>query len=168
VRNLAHPQTRSRGTVCGALVHNDPHGELPALAVALDATLTVAGPAGIRHVAAEDFFVFYYTVALEHGEMLVEASFPPLPAGSGWSFREITRRRGDFALVGVACLCTPAETRLVVFGTSAKPLLCSDADEVADAVEPIDDVHASAEYRREAAIELAAEALAEARERMRG
>jgi len=165
VRHIGHPQTRSRGTVCGALAHNDPHGELPALAVALDATLTVAGPAGNRRVAAGDFFVSHYEVALEPSEILVEASFPPIPSGSGWSFREIARRRGDFALVGVACLCTAAETRLVVFGTSARPLRCSDADEVADAVDPSDDVHATAEYRREAAIELATAALAEARER---
>jgi carbon-monoxide dehydrogenase medium subunit len=168
VRHIGHPQVRSRGTVCGALAHHDPHGELPALAVALDATLTVAGSDGARLVAAEDFFVSYYEVALETGEILVEASFPVVPAGSGWSFREIARRRGDFALVGVACLCTPSQTRLVVFGASERPLLLSDGDEVADAVDPLDDVHASAEYRREAAVELATAALAEARERARG
>jgi carbon-monoxide dehydrogenase medium subunit len=168
VRHIGHPQTRSRGTVCGALAHNDPHGELPALAVVLDATLTVAAPGGTRRVAAEDFFVSYYEVALEPGEILVEAAFPPVPAGSGWSFREIARRRGDFALVGVACLCTAAETRLVVFGTSVRPLRFSDVDEITDSVDPADDVHASAAYRREVAIELATEALAEARERAHG
>jgi carbon-monoxide dehydrogenase medium subunit len=136
--------------------------------VALDAQLEVAGPHGRRTIAAEDFFVSYYEVALETGEILVEASFPVVPAGSGWSFREIARRRGDFALVGVACLCTPSQTRLVVFGASERPLLLSDGDEVADAVDPLDDVHASAEYRREAAVELATAALAEARERARG
>jgi carbon-monoxide dehydrogenase medium subunit len=164
VRHVGHPQVRSRGTVCGSLAHHDPHGELPALAVALDATLTVASPAGRRTLAAEDFFVSYYEVALEPGEILVEASFPAVPAGSGWSFREVVRRHGDFALVGVACLVTPAGTRLVVFGASERPLLLSDEDEVADEVRPLDDIHASAEYRREVAVELAAAAVREARE----
>jgi len=165
VRHVGHPQIRSRGTVCGSLAHHDPHGELPALAVALDATLTIAGMHGKRQVAAADFFISYYEVALEPGEILVEAAFPSIPAGSGWSFREIARRRGDFALVGVACLSTGAEARLVVFGASERPLLLSDPDEVADAVRPFDDLHASAEYRREAAVELASAALAEARAR---
>lgn len=165
VRHIGHPQIRSRGTVCGSLAHNDPASELPALAVALDATLTVAGPAGRREVAAEDFFVSYFQVALDRGELLVEARFPPVPAGCGWSFREIARRRGDFALVGVACLVTPAATRLVVFGAGGRPVLLQSVDEVAAALDPHDDVHASAEYRRETAVELATAALAEARER---
>jgi aerobic carbon-monoxide dehydrogenase medium subunit len=165
VRHVGHPQVRSRGTVCGALAHHDPHGELPALAVALDATLTVARAGSTRQVAAQDFFVSYYQVALEPGEILVEVSFPTIPPGSGWSFREIVRRRGDFALVGVACLCTPGQTRLVVFGASERPLLLADPGEVADAVNPFDDLHASAEYRREAAVELATAALSEAQER---
>ena len=165
VRHVGHPQIRSRGTVCGSLAHNDPHGELPALAVALEATLTVAGPAGRRRVAAEDFFVSYYEVALEPGELLVEVRFPPPPEGSGWSFRELARRRGDFALVGVACVATRAAARLVVFGAGDGPLLLRDAEDVALAVRPADDVHAGAEYRREAAAELAAAAVAEARER---
>jgi len=168
VRHVGHPQVRSRGTVCGSLAHNDPHGELPALAVALDATLTVAGPGGLRTVAAADFFVSYYEVALEPGELLVEARFPAVPAGSGWSFREVARRRGDFALVGVACLVTAAQTRLVVFGASERPVLLAEPDEVAAAVRPLDDVHASAEYRREVAVDLAAAALAEAQERADG
>ena len=150
------------------LAHNDPHGELPALALALDATLALAGPGGLRTVAAADFFVSYYEVALEPGELLVEARFPAVPAGSGWSFREVARRRGDFALVGVACLVTAAQTRLVVFGASERPVLLAEPDEVAAAVRPLDDVHASAEYRREVAVDLAAAALAEAQERADG
>jgi len=138
---------------------------------------------GVRHVghpqvrsrgtvcgslAHNDFFVSYYEVALEPGELLVEARFPAVPAGSGWSFREVARRRGDFALVGVACLVTAAQTRLVVFGASERPVLLAEPDEVAAAVRPLDDVHASAEYRREVAVDLAAAALAEAQERADG
>ncbi|MBS1878094.1 MAG: FAD binding domain-containing protein [Actinobacteria bacterium] len=168
VTHIGHPQVRSRGTVCGSLAHHDPHGELPALALALGATITVAGPAGRRQIAAEDFFVSFYEVALEPGELVVEARFPAPPAGSGWSFREIARRHGDFALVGVACLVTPAQTRLVVFGAAERPLLLADPSEVAAAVRPLDDLHASAEYRRQVAVLLAGEALAEARERADG
>jgi carbon-monoxide dehydrogenase medium subunit len=166
VRHVGHPQVRSRGTVCGSLAHHDPHGELPALAVALRATLTVASVERTRRVPAEDFFVSYFEVALEPGEMVVEVSFPPVPAQSGWSFRELARRRGDFALAGVACLCTPADTRLVVFGVGERPLLLAGEDEAADAVHPLDDLHGSAEYKRELVLELAAAAVREARERI--
>jgi carbon-monoxide dehydrogenase medium subunit len=164
--HVGHPQVRSRGTVCGSLAHHDPHGELPALAVALAATLVVAGIGGRREVRAEDFFVSYYEVALEPGELLVAARFPSLPPGTGWAFREIARRRGDFALIGVACLLSPdGEPRLAFFGAGEKPVLVTDPDAVADVVEPLEDLHASAEYRREAAVALAARAMAEARER---
>jgi carbon-monoxide dehydrogenase medium subunit len=173
IRHVGHPQIRSRGTLCGSLAHHDPHGELPALAVALGATMVVAGTAGTREVAAEDFFVSYYEVALEPGEMLVQARFPALPAGSGWSFREIARRRGDFALVGVVCVLAPGDPRLVVFGAADRPLRMTAAEQdpddaarlVADNVQPLDDLHASASYRREAAADLATAAVTEARER---
>src|SRR5439155_24554230 len=88
LRHIGHPQIRTRGTVCGSLVHNDPTAELPALAVALDATLTVAGPSGRRQIAAGDFFVFSYQTALEPDELLVEVAFPPIPPGLGWSVRQ--------------------------------------------------------------------------------
>ena len=168
VAHVGHPQVRSRGTVCGSLAHHDPHAELPALAVALDARLVVRGPGGRREIAAADFFVSYYEVALEPGELVVAARFPPPPAGAGWSFKEIARRRGDFALVGVACVTAPgAAPRIVLFGVGDRPVLVADPAEVADAVQPLDDLHASAEYRREAAVALAAAALAEAQERGR-
>jgi carbon-monoxide dehydrogenase medium subunit len=167
LRHIGHPQIRSRGTVCGSLVHNDPTAELPALAVALDATLTVAGPSGRRQIAADDFFVFYYQTALEPGELLVEVTFPPALPGTGWCFREIARRRGDFALVGAIAV----GELLVLFGVGERPLKLrfEPEDDVArlvrDVVDPVDDVHASAEYRREAAADLAAAVMREARER---
>lgn len=169
VLQVGHPQVRSRGTVCGSLAHHDPHGELPALAVALEATLIVASTEGRREVRAEDFFVSYYEVALEPGEMLVAARFPALPPGTGWGFREIARRRGDFALVGVACVLPPGGApRMAFFGVGDKPVLVTDPDAVAGAVQPLDDLHATAEYRREAAVALAAEVIARAQERAHG
>jgi carbon-monoxide dehydrogenase medium subunit len=189
VRNIAHPQIRSRGTVCGSLAHHDPTAELPALAVALNARLHVASARGRREVAAEEFFVSYYEVALEPGEMLVSVTFPSLEPGAGWAFRELARRRGDFALVGAACVLAPrapqnrTATRLVVFGVGERPvrvpaaeaeLACADGDAfdvdrvraaVSGAVEPLSDIHASAEYRRAVVSELAAQCGAEALER---
>lgn len=189
VRNIAHPQIRSRGTVCGSLVHHDPTAELPALAVALGARLQVASVDGRREVAAEDFFLSYYEVALEPGEMLVSVTFPALEPGTGWAFRELARRRGDFALVGAACVLAPnaprneATTRLVVFGVGERPvrvhaaeaeLARADGDApdldcvraaVSDAAQPLSDIHASADYRRAVAAELAAQCAAEALER---
>jgi aerobic carbon-monoxide dehydrogenase medium subunit len=166
VSHVGHPQIRSRGTVCGSLAHHDPHGELPALAVALGAELTVAGPAGRRTIKAEDFFVSYYEVALEPGELLVAARFPAPAPGTGWGFAEIARRRGDFALVGVACVLPPAaDPRLAFFGVGDRPILVTDPAATAEAVAPLDDLHASAEYRREVAVTLAERVVAEAKER---
>ena len=189
VRHIGHPQVRTRGTVCGSLAHHDPTAELPALAVALDARMTVDGPGGRRTVAAEDFFVSYYEVALEAGEMLTDVQFPPTPAGSGWSFHEVARRRGDFALAGVAVLMTPddggnvGDSRVVLLGVDARPFRARAVEEalsgqrvdesllgeigplVAGAVHPNSDTHASGEYRAELAAELTTRAVAEAWER---
>jgi carbon-monoxide dehydrogenase medium subunit len=185
---IGHPQVRSRGTVCGSLAHHDPTAELPALAMALDARMVIASSAGTRELAADDFFVSYYSVALERGEMLLEVKFPPPAPGSGWSFMELARRRGDFALVGVAALIEPANgnvgsARLVLCGVGARPFRATAAEQaltgqkltdavldevsgiVSEAVQPLDSLHASAEYRREAAGVLAARALAKAWER---
>jgi aerobic carbon-monoxide dehydrogenase medium subunit len=167
--HVGHPQIRSRGTVCGSLAHHDPHAELPAVAVALEATLVVACASGRREVSAADFFVSHFEVALEPGELLVAARFPALARGTGWAFHEIARRRGDFALIGVACVLPPGgEPRLAFFGVGERPVLISDPGAVAETLEPLEDLHASAEYRREAAVALAERALAEARERAGG
>jgi carbon-monoxide dehydrogenase medium subunit len=184
-RHIGHPQVRSRGTVCGSLAHHDPTAELPALAVALDARMVIGSASGKRGLAAEDFFLSYYTVALAPGEMLLEVRFPPSPPGAGWSFKEVARRRGDFALVGVAALVegngngTVSNARLVLCGVGERPFRALAAEEavaagasfeeagrlVSEAVQPMGSVHASAEYRSEAAGVLAARALAEAWER---
>lgn len=186
VRHIGHPQVRSRGTVCGALAHHDPHGELPALAVALDATMTVASARGRRTVVADDFFVSYYEVALEPGELLLEVRFPAARPRQGWSFQEIARRRGDFALVGVAAVLEAgddgrvAAARVVLFGVADRPVRPRAVEEaivgsslggdvleevrrlVPGEIDPGSDVHASAEYRREAAAELVSRAVVEA------
>jgi carbon-monoxide dehydrogenase medium subunit len=194
IGHIGHPQIRSRGTICGSLAHHDPTAELPALALALDARMTIlsAGCAA-REMPAADFFVSYYETALEHGELLAEVTFPAPRPRAGWSFRELARRRGDFALVGaVALVERGAASRLVLFGIgdraariepverlldaasapggSSAPaldaqLLAQVPELVAESIDPLGDIHASAEYRRELAGELAVAAIAEAIER---
>lgn len=102
--HIAHPQIRNRGTIGGSLVHSDPASELPVVAVALDAVLTVRSRAGARKVAARDFFQGLFTVDVAADELLTEIAFPRWPAGAGYSFQEVARRHGDYALVGAAAV----------------------------------------------------------------
>jgi carbon-monoxide dehydrogenase medium subunit len=186
---VGHPQIRTRGTFGGSLAHADPAAELPSVMVALGATLRVVGPRGERTVAASDFFVDVLSTALDPCEVLSAVHIPALPPGSGWSFREIARRQGDFLLVGaVATLRRAADGRvadakLVLAGVGPRPVrargaevLLGDGDpgeelfaaaaRVATAdLDPIEDLHASATYRREAAAALVEQALAEAWQR---
>lgn len=101
---IAHPQIRNRGTFGGSMAHADPAAELPAVAMALEARFHLRSRRGERWVAAKDFFIDLFTTALEPDELLVEVAFPPMPPRSGWSFQEVARRHGDYALVGVAAL----------------------------------------------------------------
>jgi CO/xanthine dehydrogenase FAD-binding subunit len=189
---IAHPQNRNQGTVGGSLAHADPAAELPALALALDATLHAVGPDGRRAISAADFFLTYLTTALAPAEVLTEVRFPFLPARTGWSIVEVARRHGDFALAGVVALVTLdgagrcAAARLVLFGVGSTPIRAQTAEALlsgepvdvascgrvaaraaADLEEPLTDVHASSEYRRDLARVLATRALAEAGARAR-
>ncbi|MCC6847343.1 MAG: FAD binding domain-containing protein [Deltaproteobacteria bacterium] len=190
---IAHPQNRNQGTVGGSLAHADPAAELPALALALDATFDAVGPGGTRRIAAADFFLTYLTTALEAAEILTAVRFPMLPARTGWSIQEVARRHGDFALAGVVAIVglapagAIASARLVLFGVGATPIRAAAAEALlvggpADAAsfgragaraagdleEPLTDVHASADYRRDLARVLVGRALAEAATRARG
>jgi carbon-monoxide dehydrogenase medium subunit len=169
---IAHPQIRNRGTVCGSLAHADPAAELPAVMLALDAVMTVNGPRGARAVPASAVFVSYLETAVQPDELLVRVDIPPWPDGAGWSFQEISRRHGDFALAGTAALVqldergAVTDARLTFTGVSATPhrvvtaeqslvgrvpdpdVLAEAAALVSANVEPPDDVHATAAYRR--------------------
>jgi carbon-monoxide dehydrogenase medium subunit len=182
--HIAHPQIRNRGTVGGSLAHADPSAELPAVMVALEAKFLLRKIGGERWVAARDFFVDLFTTALEPDELLAEIQVPPLPPNSGWAFREIARRRGDYALVGVAALVTVddknqcQQARLVflsvgngpvvaaqaaqsLIGQTPSPKVFQEAAQLAAEkdIEPSTDIHASAEYRRHLARLLTAQAL---------
>lgn len=189
---IAHPQNRNQGTVGGSLAHADPAAELPALALALDATLDATGPNGARTIAAADFFLTYLTTCLEPAEILTAVRFPTLPTRTGWSILEVARRHGDFGLAGVVAIVglapdgTIASARLVLFGVGATPIRAAAAEAMltgreadprlfaevgataaADLEEPLTDVHATAEYRRDLARVLTGRALAEAVRRAR-
>jgi len=131
--SVAHVAVRNRGTIGGSLCHADPSAEWPALCIACDASIVLQGRAGSRRLAAADFSRGLFTTAIAPGELLSEVVFPPWPKRRGWGFEEVSRRRGDFALVGVSCtldlddsgVCVDA--RVVVFGAGDRPVLLSRA-----------------------------------------
>jgi len=102
VPHVAHVAIRNAGTLGGSLALADPAAEYPACALALEATLVIAGPRGERRVAARDFFRGLYSTALEPQELLLAAEFPLLEPGYRSAFLELARRHGDYAIVGVA------------------------------------------------------------------
>ncbi len=189
IGHIAHPPIRNRGTIGGSLAHNDPTAELPAAMLALDAEITATGPGGTRTVAAEAFFAGALTTALAADELLTEITVPAVAEGTGWSFHEIARRQGDFALAAVVVLLTPdgsgcGDARIVVTGVGDGParirpaeaiLVERGADDeackaaagtVSEAIDPTDDPHAPAWYRRKVAETLTLRACRQAVQRM--
>jgi carbon-monoxide dehydrogenase medium subunit len=192
IHEVAHPQVRNRGTVCGNLAHADPASELPAVMVALQAQMRAVSVRGERSIAAADFFQGTYTTALETDELLAQVRLEPLASGTGTAFLELARRPGDYAMMGVAVVvqtdasgaCTDA--RVVCCGAGDRPLasLASAAvlrgaspgsdpaalealSEAAGAalaasIDPPGTVHASADYQRHLAQVLSARAIATA------
>jgi aerobic carbon-monoxide dehydrogenase medium subunit len=169
---IGHFQIRNRGTVGGSIAHADPASELPAVALALDAELEVAGANGNRRVAAADFFLGTWTTTIEADEILAAVHFPVWQGRAGFAVEEIARRSGDFALAGVVAgvelndagavtrsaiaffsmAPTPVRARAAeqaLNGTSpTAPELSEIARLAVSDTEPTADVHASAEYRQ--------------------
>jgi len=188
--HIAHPQIRNRGTLGGNLSHADPASELPALATAMQARMKIRSRHGERELAASDFFVAPLTTGLEPDEMLVEIIFPAMTPRSGSCFLEVARRRGDFALAGVAAIVTLddegrcAALRLALCGVGDTPLdvskaaslligqsrtekaIAAAAAEVQRAIDPHGNVHASANYQRHVAGVLTRRAIATAAQRV--
>lgn len=183
---LGSPAIRNRGTIGGTLAHADRTAELPAVAIALEATLVAQGPQGLRNIVAEEFFLGDLTTALEADEMLREVRFPVSPENSRSAFVEVGNRHHDLALAGIAAYleCDDGgrvETaRIACIGIGPQPIrfrsvemvLCGGSlteNEIADAarlagenVEPESDIHASAEYRRSVLSGLVSRALHQA------
>jgi CO/xanthine dehydrogenase FAD-binding subunit len=188
---VGHAQIRNRGTIGGSIAHADPAAELTAVLAALGGDVTVVGPGGTRVIPAADLFVTYLTTSLDARELLTEVRFPALPAGAGWSWMEIARRHGDFALAGVGVVLALAggviaDARIALTGVGPTPVRASQAErllvrrapseglwaEAAEAVraaiDPDGDIHASAEYRKHVAGVLTQRALREALTRVEG
>jgi len=120
VAHIAHPAIRNRGTLGGSLALADPAAELPACALALDAVLIISTKKGERRVSAADFFKGLFETDLEPGEILAGAEFPKADKSV---FLELTRRQGDYAIVGLAGVTRSAQKRIAFFGVGAKPVL---------------------------------------------
>ena len=172
MQHVAHVPIRNRGTVVGSLCHADPSAEMPLLFVLLDGTLVATSPVGTRHIAAADFFQSFLTTSRRQDEIVVEARLPALPVGAGFAFDEVTRRHGDFALVGIGCVLSldgsgrVQNIRLAACGISDRPVrlkaaeaalngsllaagdLAAAARASADAVTQTDDMNTSMSYRR--------------------
>jgi aerobic carbon-monoxide dehydrogenase medium subunit len=144
VQHIAHPAIRNRGTIGGSLALADPAAELPACAVALDAIVLLAGKTGERRVKATDFFKGLFETDLRPGEILVAVEFPKVEKSV---FLELTRRQGDYAIVGLASVRKGAERRVAFFGIAGKPVLLkpkSLEDAKASLPMPVADLYHSA------------------------
>jgi len=182
---VADPAVRHRGTLGGSLVHGDPAGDLPAVALALDVTLIARGPGGEREIAARDFFVDYLTTALDPAEILTGIRVPTLGAGWGYRYEKFHRTAQAWATVGVAALVrrsngTVAEARIGLTNMGPVPVRAAAAERAAagaqasrdalhaaaasadEGTEPPADLHGAPDYRRHLARVLTGRALAAA------
>ncbi len=168
---VADRQTRRRGTFGGALAHADPAGDLPAVALALDAEMVIAGPAGRRTVPARDFFVDYLTTALDEGEVLVEVRVPKLAGQWGVRYEKFNRVAQAWSIVAVAAAVRrenghiaearigltnmgpvplrAASTEAALAGADATPdAVAAAARSAAEGTSPSSDLNAQADYRQ--------------------
>lgn len=99
---IADPQVRNRGTIGGDIAHGDPANDHPALALACDAVMTIAGPGGTRRVPASEFFLGTYWTALEETDILTEITVKAFPQGAGYAYKKLKRKTGDWATAACA------------------------------------------------------------------
>jgi carbon-monoxide dehydrogenase medium subunit len=182
---IADQQVRNRGTIGGSLVHGDPAADLPAVTLALEATLTVQGSGGQRTIAAADMFQDYLTTAVEPAEILTEIRLPDM---DGWSFgyQKFARRSEDWAMVGVCALVKKAgdgsceDVRIGLTHMGSTPLrasaaeealrgsgldaqaIASAAEQAAEGTDPPGDLNAEPDYKKHLARVLTRRALEEA------
>lgn len=181
---VAHPQIRNRGTIGGSLAHADPASELPAVALALEARLRLRNRNREREVAAADFYTGLFETALEPDELLVEVVLPQVGRKRGFAFDEVSRRHGDYALVGVAVAARldpqgrSSGTRIALLSVGDGPVLAREAIALLEGelpspeavragaaaaaerdIDPPSDIHASAAFRRHLARVLTERAL---------
>ena len=172
ISHVAHYQIRNRGTVGGSIAHADPAAEMPGIAMTCDAEIAVVGKSGAHVIQAADFFQGALTTALTSDEIIVSIRLPAWPAGRRWGFQEFARRRGDFAMAAAAVFYDQDErgkarnAHVGVIGVGDRPMRLTAVEDVLNgesideatiakadaatsaAVDPQDDIHASAAYRR--------------------
>jgi aerobic carbon-monoxide dehydrogenase medium subunit len=171
---VGDPQVRHRGTIGGSLVHADSAADLPAVILALDATLVARGPSGSREIGAGEFFRGLFESALQPGELLTEIRIPK-PQAAGWSFQKFTKRAIDWAIVGVAVQGgsvalvnmgpTPVRASAVERAVAAGAGPRDAAAHAAEESSPPEDINAGRGYREHLARVLVARALEESRSR---
>ena len=182
VRHIAHYPIRTRGTFCGSLAHADPSSEWCLLMTALDGEMVARSARGTRTIAARDFFKGIMTTALRDDELLVEARLPMLSADTHCGFNEFNRRAGDFAMA--AALATYrveggkiVAPRVAVGGVEPNPRRIAEAEKALEgaapgdkafraaaeaataAVDPMEDITTSAEFRRDLVLAVTRRAL---------
>ena len=171
IRHVAHYQIRNRGTVGGSLAHADPAAEMPGIAVTCEAKVVIAGRKGQRVVPAAEFFTGALTTALQPDELIVEVRLPPWNPNRRWAFMEFARRRGDFAIAGIALyydiendrardahvgaigiadtpVRLPAVEATINGKTISETVVRAAAAAAFESVDPPDDIHAPGDYRR--------------------
>ena len=185
--HIAHPQIRNRGTFGGSLAHADPAAELPVIVMALNGRIKLQSTAGERWLAAKEFYTGLFETAIEDEELLVEIALPPMPTNTGTAFIEMARRHGDYALAGVAAVVTMdsngvcTEAKLVYLNAGEVPMVAENAATLLvgerpseelmletavsasqNEIDPLDDIHATANYKRHLAKVLTVRALKQA------
>lgn len=131
--HVAHPAIRNKGTLGGSVALADPASEFPGMMLALDAQMEIAGPSGVRRVAAADFFIDLYQTAIEPGELLVALHVPAVKPNQRWAFDELARRRGDYAIVGAGVMASfddsaVAEARIAFISVGPTPVRAKGAE----------------------------------------
>jgi carbon-monoxide dehydrogenase medium subunit len=189
-RHVSHHAVRNRGTVGGSLCHNDPAAEMPLIVSLLGGSMVARSKNNERVIAADQFFRGNFETSLEDNELLTEIRVPIPAKGHGWSFQEVSQRKGDFALVAAAAMLTlengvcrnvrlgyrnVGETIFRLKAVEAQiegqapgqQLFSSAANAAMKAVEPPSDLHADADYRRDLVMALTERVLNKAVERAR-
>ena len=185
IDHVAHYQIRNRGTVGGSIAHADPAAEMPGIAMVCDCEIIATGKSGERVIRAEDFFEAALETALQPDEIITEVRFPKWPQGRRWSFHEFARRRGDFAIAGVAVFFDLddgkiSDAHVGVIGAAETPMRLTAVEQLlngkrlddeliarariaaSESVDPNTDIHAAGDYRKALVGTLTARALQDA------
>ncbi len=182
-------QVRARGTIGGTLAHADPAADYPAGILALEAEMVAVGPNGERTIPAADFFVGFLTTALAPDEVLTEIRVPAIEANTGESYEKLANQASGYAVVGVAAIVALQDdgscdwARIGITGTGDHAVRATAVEsalkgkkldeatvrqaceKVAEGIDLMDDIHASADYRRRVTQGLARRAIITAAER---